>query len=140
MNTKFLFISILFCTLSAADGYSQYSGNGVDRSIGSSVRENRPRKKDKEKEKDYTEFYVEYLSKELKLDGLQEAAIKSIINDNKNAIEELMKQDIPSIERKDKLEQINTKISDKIMRILSPEQKEKYLKLKDVAEKKALRN
>lgn len=137
MKTKFIFFALLFLAFTT-DSFSQYYGNGVDRSIGSGVRQNKPSKKNQQ-QKDYAEAVVEYLNKELKLDGLQQAAVKSIINDNKGTIEEISNSDISYEEKKDKILAVNDKIDNQILTILSKEQSEKYLKMKDEREKKAMR-
>lgn len=143
MKTKLTLLSLFFITLFSNDAFSQYgygrnpNGNGVDRSIGSSVRQNKPPKN--KQQKDYAEMVVEYLDKELKLDGLQQAAVKSIINDNKGSIEEISLMDISYEEKRDKIQLINDKIDTQILTFLTKEQSEKYLKMKDEREKKAMR-
>ncbi|HEU4497627.1 MAG TPA: hypothetical protein VFR70_11295 [Flavobacterium sp.] len=141
MKIIFLFASLLFLALGSSEAYSQYYGDsgGVNRSIGSGVRQNKP-KKDKEKKTDYAQDYVQYLDKELKLDGLQQAAIASMINDSKDSLEEISKSSMPDQEKKDRLRAISDKISDKILKLLSPAQKEKYLKMKEETDKRALKN
>ena len=138
---RFFFISVLFLVLGTTNGYSQYYGDGgyggVDRSIGSSVRQNKPSKKNAEK-KDYADMYTEYMTKEVKLDQLQQAAVKSIVNEHKDSLEEISKSNLPNIEKRDKMQLINDKINTKILKILSKEQTEKFLKLKEEAEKKAM--
>ncbi len=141
MKTKLIFISLIFVALFSNEAYSQYGSNninGVDRSIGSSVRQNKPSKRNEPK--DYAETIVDYLNKELKLDGLQQAAIRTIINDNKGSIEEVTAMDISYAEKRDKIMVINDKIDNDILKLLSKEQTEKYLKMKEEREKKALRN
>lgn len=141
MKTKLIFLSIFFVALFSNEAYSQYGSNninGVDRSIGSSVRQNKPTKRNEPK--DYAETIVDYLNKELKLDGLQQAAVKTIINDNKGSIEEITAMDISYAEKKDKILVINDKIDKDILKLLSKEQSDKYLKMKEEREKKALRN
>ena len=141
MKTKFLFIALFFLVFGTTDGFSQYYGNegygGVDRSIGSSVRQNKPSKKNAEK-KDYADVYTEYLTKEIKLDGLQQAAVRSIVNDHKDSLEEIAKSNLPSIEKRDKMQFIYDQINTKIIKLLSKEQSDNFLKLKEEAEKKAL--
>ena len=141
MKTNYLFFAIVFFAFCSTDTFAQYGNNinGVDRSIGSSVRENRP-PKNKQEKVDYAESAADYLKKELKLDGLQEAAVKSIINDNKGSLEEISKMDISYEEKRDKMQLINDKINRDILKILSKEQAEKYNKMKEEREKKALRS
>ncbi|MFC6097909.1 hypothetical protein ACFPVY_14730 [Flavobacterium qiangtangense] len=144
--TKLFYISVLFLMFGITDGYSQYGGaynngynNGrrsnIDRSIGNDA----PRT-NKEKPQDYATVYTDYLTKELKLDGLQQAVVKSAVNDNKDALEEIYKMDIAYVEKRDKAQAINDKIASKIKKVLSKEQIEKFDKLKEDAEKKAMKN
>lgn len=140
MKTKLIFLSLFFIALYSNEAYSQYygTGGGVDRSIGSGTRQN---KSSKNKEKiDFAESATDYLKKELKLDGLQEAAVKSIMNDNKASIDEVSMMNISYEEKRDKMQVINDKINTNIIKILSKEQAEKYLKMQEEREKKALRN
>lgn len=139
MKTKLVVIAVLFFAFYSNDSYSQYYGNNrnrMDRSIGNDARVS---KKKKEKQ-DYAESAVAYLTKEIQLDGLQQAAIKTIINDNKGSLEEVMKMDISNEEKRDKMIAINDKIDKEIMKLLSAEQVEKYNKMKEEREKKALTN
>jgi len=138
MKTRLIFISILFFALYSNDAYSQYYGNnrsGVDRSIGNVQRPSK-----KPTKQDYAESGSQYLTKELKLDGLQQAAVKTIIIDNQGSIEEIAKSNISNEEKRDKMLLINDKIDKEIKRLLSPEQIEKYNKMKEEREKKALTN
>jgi hypothetical protein len=138
---RFLFISVLFFLFGTNDGYSQYYGSGayggVDRSIGASTRQNRPSKKNAEK-KDYADVYTEYLTKQLELDGLQQAAVKSIVSENKDSLEEISKSELPTMEKRDKMRLLNDKINAKVLKLLSKEQTEKFSKLIADAEKKAM--
>ena len=142
---RFFFISVLFLVLGTNDGYSQYYGDGgyggygggVDRSIGSSGRQNKVNKKKVEK-KEYSDIYTEFMTKEVKLDGLQQAAVKSIVQEHQDSLEEIAKSNLPAMEKRDKMQLINDKIDVKILKILSKEQSEKFLKLKEDALKKAM--
>lgn len=140
MKTKLVIAVILLFSFYTNDAYSQYYGNNrnrmMDRSIGDDARVS---KKKKEKQ-DYAESASKYMKQELKLDGLQEAAVKTIINDNKGSIEEVMKMNISNEEKRDKMIAINDKIDKEIMKLLSPEQLEKYKKMQEEREKKSLTN
>jgi len=137
MKTKFLFFAVLFFALYSNASYSQYYGNN-NRAQRPQMGSDRPSKKNEKI--DYAESVVASLDKELKLDGLQQAAIKTIINDNKNSLEEISKMDIPFPEKKGKMQVINDKISGEILKLLSKEQSDKFLKIKEEREKKALTN
>lgn len=142
--TKLFYISVLFVVFGTIQGYSQYYNNGynngrrssIDRSIANEAR----RPKEKAEKQDYATAYTEYLTKELKLDGLQQAVVRSAVNDNKEALEEIYKMDIAYVEKRDKAQAINDKIAAKIKQVLSKEQVEKFDKLKEEAEKKAMKN
>lgn len=142
--TKLFYISVLFLVFGVTESYSQYYNNGynngrrsnIDRSIGNDA----PRNSSKDKPQDYATVYTDYLTKELKLDGLQQAVVKSAVNDNKDALEEIYKMDIAYVEKRDKAQAINDKIASKIKKVLSKEQIEKFDKLKEDAEKKAMKN
>lgn len=141
---RLLLISIIFLALGTSESYSQYYNNGynngrrtgINRAIGDEARNSSP----KEKQKDYATIYTEYLTKELKLDGLQQAVVKSAVSDNQDALEEIYKMDISYNEKRDKALAINEKIAQKITKVLSKEQTEKFIKLKEDAEKKAMKN
>lgn len=142
MKTRLFFIAIFFLMLCPDTASAQYYndfGGGVDRSIGSEVRQNKPKKNSKEKV-DMGENWATYLDKEIKLDGLQFAAVKAIINDNKNSIEEISKSNLHVQEKKDKMREIMDKIDVEILKLLSKDQAAKYLKMKEDSEKKAMTN
>lgn len=142
MKTGLFFIAIFFLMLCPDTASAQYYndfGGGVDRSIGSEVRQNKPKKNSKEKV-DMGENWATYLDKEIKLDGLQFAAVKAIINDNKNSIEEISKSNLHVQEKKDKIREIMDKIDVEILKLLSKDQAAKYLKMKEDSEKKAMTN
>lgn len=139
MKTNLFFIAIfllMLCPDTASAQYYNDFGGGVDRSIGQEVRNNKP-KKNKEKV-DFGEAWATYLDKELKLDGLQFAAIKSLMNDNKNSFEEISKSNAHIQEKKNKMREIMDKIDIDILKLLSKDQSAKYLKMKDESEKKAM--
>lgn len=140
MKTGLFFIAIFFLMLcpdtASAQYYNPYGG-GVDRSIGSEVRQNKPKKNSKEKV-DMGESWATYLDKEIKLDGLQFAAVKAIINDNKGSIEEISKSNLHVQEKKDKVREIMDKIDVEILKLLSKDQSAKYIKMKEDNEKKAM--
>lgn len=129
----------MLCPDTASAQYYNDFGGGVDRSIGSEVRQNKPKKNSKEKV-DMGENWATYLDKEIKLDGLQFAAVKAIINDNKNSIEEISKSNLHVQEKKDKMREIMDKIDVEILKLLSKDQAAKYLKMKEDSEKKAMTN
>ena len=138
MITKKLLLLFAFVTFSFTAS-AQYYGNGVNRSIGQNARMDHSTKKKTDKKIDYAESTVEYFTKELNLDGLQQAAIKGIINDYKTPMDEIMAMDITDAEKQDKMRAIGDKIDVEILKLLSKEQSEKYLKMKEDRMKKMKR-
>jgi hypothetical protein len=116
----FLFIAVFF----VAEGHAQ-----VDRRIGT---QQYKRKGSKEKP-DYVQQTVDYYTKELKLDDFQVAAVREILEDEKEVLTGLMKdQDTPLAERKDKVKAINQRIDTKILPLLSEQQQNKYKELRKI--------
>jgi len=136
MKTYLLYFSLLFFAFYSSESYSQYYGNG--RGNQNSMQNDIPSPSKKKEKVDYATSVVANLHKELNLDGLQQAAIKSIINDHKNSLEEIQNMDIPYPEKKGKMEVVNDKISSEILKLLSASQSEKFLKMKEDLDKKAL--
>jgi len=81
---------------------------------------------------DYVAETVKYYRKELTLDDFQAAAVKEIIEAEKDAIGTIQQQtDITQNERRDKATEINERIDSKIEPMLSPDQLKKYQALKE---------
>lgn len=140
MTTKKLLLLFAFLTFSftaSAQYYGNGYNNGLDRSIGRSSRMNGPRKK--AEKIDYADATVEYFTKELNLDGLQQAAIKGIVSNTKTSMDEIVAMDISDAEKQDKMRAMGDKIDAEILKLLSKEQSEKYLKLKEDRMKKMKR-
>jgi len=103
----------------------------VDRRIGSGQYRRPPKAKDG-KSTDFVDQTVEYYTKELKLDDFQQAAIRTIIEEQRDAINELMAaKEITTDERRDRAKALNDKIDGKIIPLLSEEQKTKYKAIQD---------
>ena len=104
----------------------------VDRSIGRNQYKNGPAPKGKNAKADFVDQTVEYYTKELKLDDFQQAAIRTIIEEQRDAINELMAaKEITTDERRDRAKALNDKIDGKIIPLLSEEQKTKYKAIQD---------
>lgn len=89
----------------------------------------------KNKPVDFVQQTVDYFTKELKLDDFQSAAVREILEEEKEGLEELMKdQDTPVAERKDKARIINERIDTKILPLLSEQQQAKYKELRKINE------
>ncbi len=131
---KTILLFITFAFLGTFEGFSQ-----VDRRIGAEQRYNKPRKKNVVK-KDPSELWADYMKKELKLDDLQYAVFKTTFDDHQSQIDEIMKSDARTAEKKDQYKAITDNINQKVMPVLSPEQKKKYQELLDEQEKKMLTN
>lgn len=133
---------ILFMGTDAlAQVYDPYSGmttyGGVNRNI--DRQRNAPKTKNKKKleeqkkqrELDITKVMTEHLTKELKLDGFQQAAVKGIYDEHKDELTALGTDDAPIDVIKDKAKIIADKIDAKIMPLLSKDQTETYQKMID---------
>jgi dihydroorotase len=126
-----------------AQQYNPYYGTstygGVDRSIDRQQRAPKTKNKkkleeDKKKREDLTYMMTEYLTKELKLDDFQKAAVSSIYKENEDDIKSIGSDGSPGDVQKDQLRKILEKIDGKILPILSKDQQEAYNKI--IAERK----
>ena len=116
----FLFIALFFTTATFAQ---------VDRSIGQSQYKRAPKGKSGVK-KDFIDQIMDYYGKELNLDDFQQAAVRQVIEDQRDEMMALNQQnDITSDEKRDKAKVINDKIDAGIIPMLSPEQVKKYQEL-----------
>lgn len=143
MKTKLFFIAAILFLLLPDTASAQYYGSsatgGVDRSIGREVRGNGPKNRNKKMTNDFGEVWAKYLDKELKLDGIQYAGVKTIMNENRESLEQISKDEtLRPEEKKNKMLEIMDKIDVEILKFLSKEQKEKFIKLKEDRERKAL--
>ncbi|MBA9072390.1 hypothetical protein GGR22_000516 [Flavobacterium gossypii] len=142
MKTKLFFIAAIVFMLLPDTASAQYYGSstgGVDRSIGREVRGNGPRNKNKKATNDFGEVWAKYLGQELNLDGLQYAGVKSIMNENRESLEQISKDEtLHPQEKKNKMLEIMNKIDIQILKFLSKEQGEKYTKLKEERERRAM--
>lgn len=124
MKFKAYYILFAFALLFSAPSFAQ-----VDRSVGQS-QYRRPKKKGKPA--DFVEVTVEYYTKQLKLDDFQIAAVKEILEDQRNSITELgAEHDITDNEKKDRANAINEKIDSRIKPLLNAEQLKKYEELQE---------
>jgi len=116
----FLFIALFFTTALFAQ---------VDRSIGQSQYKRAPKGKSGVK-KDFIDQIMDYYGKELNLDDFQQAAVRQVIEDQRDEMMALNQQnDITSDEKRDKAKVINDKIDAGIIPMLSPDQVKKYQEL-----------
>jgi hypothetical protein len=121
---KIFFTVLITCLMFSTVAFSQ-----VDRSIG---REQYKAPKKKVEKQDVTDVTMTYLTKELKLDDFQAAAIRIFVEDEKDNIKFLSEaKDLTAQERKDKAKGISTRIYTKSLPLLSKEQAEKYTTLQE---------
>lgn len=115
-----LLLTLVFTTAAEAQ---------VDRRVG---REQYRPNRGKREKVDFVEQSTEYLAKELTLDDFQKAAIKNIIEDERENITNLSNaQGIMSEERKDRAQIISARIYKKVLPLLSKTQAEKYTKMEE---------
>lgn len=101
----------------------------VDRRIG---REQYKPTKRKQEKVDFVEESAKYLAKELTLDDFQEAAVKSVIENERNTIMTInTTQGLSSDEKKAKAREISIRIYNKVLPLLTPPQAEKYTKMEE---------
>lgn len=81
---------------------------------------------------DFVQQSTDYLAKELTLDDFQKAAIREIIEGERENIMNLnAEKDITSDERRDKAALISGRIYKKVLPLLSKDQAEKYTKMEE---------
>lgn len=121
MKFRFAFILLIASLFFSAEAFAQ-----VDRSIAPGQYK-RPKKSNKNKEIDFVGETVKYLTKELKLDDFQAAAVREALEAEKDKLMEIAKdQDMRTPEKRDRTQEVTDRIDAKILKLLSPEQVEKY--------------
>lgn len=124
MKLKASFILIVFAFLFSTEVSAQ-----VDRSVGQSQYK-RDRKKNEKV--DFVQQSTDYLTKTLTLDDFQKAAVKNIIEEERENITNLSTdKEITTDERRDRAVAISQRIYKKILPLLSKEQAEKYTKMEE---------
>lgn len=119
-----LLVGLLFTVASSAQ---------VDRRIAPMQYKNGPSKGGKKP--DYVQQTADYFKKELKLDDFQAAAVKEIIEDERESLEGLMKdQESTVAEKKDKMKIIYDRIDKKVIPLLSEDQQKKYREMRKINE------
>lgn len=119
MKLKFSFLLIFAAFMLSSSAFAQ-----MDRSM---ARGQYKRPKPKKEKIDFIEETAKYLQKELKLDDFQAAAVREVIEAEKeNLIALSQNPDMSENEREDKGREISDRIDGKILKLLSPEQQEKY--------------
>lgn len=124
MKLKASLILIFFAVLFSTELSAQ-----VDRSVAPSQYK---RDRKKPEKVDFVEQSTNYLTKTLNLDDFQKAAVKNIIEEERENIMALnTEQKITSDERRDRSSAISARIYKKVLPLLSKEQAEKYTKMEE---------
>lgn len=124
MKLKLTYILLFFAFFFSATTYAQ-----VNRNI---AREQYKRPKKDKKNYDFVEQSVNYLTKELKLDDFQKAAVKDILEGERVAITELSEdREMMSDVRADKAREISNRIYKKVIPLLSKDQAAIYTKMEE---------
>lgn len=134
----FLLISSTgFCQRGRMNGGMNGMNGGMN---GSGMNMATPSSSSKPKDKvDPIQASINNLDKQLKLDDFQKAAIAVTMKDNHASMEEIAMSNLGQEEKMDKMQVIRDKIYKGIMEVLNKEQQEKYVKLVEEGEKKALK-
>jgi len=127
MNSKVLYLFLSLSLFLSAHTFAQ-----MDRSIGQGQYK---RGKATGKPADFVQQTVDYYTKELKLDDFQAAAVREIIEAEKDNLLALnQKTDATLNERKDRAKAIYDRIDAKILPLLNTEQNTKYKKIRKIEE------
>lgn len=126
MKTKVSYIVLLFAFLFSATAFAQ-----VNRGIAPGQYRGKANK-DKGQKVDFIEQTAEFYTKEFSLDDFQAAAVKQVLEAERENLENLRTaQDITTDERRDKAFAITSRVDAKIIPMLSPAQLEKYKKFQE---------
>lgn len=138
MKINIVSLLLLFTLLVSGIANAQYGNYGLDKSIGAQDRYSTPKKK---KPYDFVKVSTENMVKELNLDGFQEAIIKTIFEDYKNAVTNINDEDIPDQAKYEKMQIEIDKLDKKIEDLLNKEQMVKFEAFKKkTSKKKKLKN
>lgn len=86
--------------------------------------------KGKKEKPDAVQQSTDYLAQQLALDDFQKAAVREIVESEKDAMHDLEQaRDITINERRDRMAAITDRIYQKVLPLLSKEQAEKYTKI-----------
>lgn len=130
MKLKFSYIALFAAFIFTSVSYAQ-----VDRTA-SPRQYNQP--KNNKSTYDFVENNVTYLTKQLKLDDFQAAAIRGIFQREKDGLMQITQnEDLRDVEKMDKAKVITDRITENIMKLLSPEQAEKYTTILEKNKKKS---
>lgn len=126
MKNKITFLTLI-CLLVSAVSFGQ-----MNRRVAPMQYKNGPTGGSKnQKQKEPSEMAAEYYQKELSLDDFQKAAVEEIYKSEDNNIKAITEDlEMNSDIRKEKVQLIIERIDGKIEKLLSPEQLEKFEKIK----------
>lgn len=133
MRKNIILVLFILFTTSNFSGYSQTNRlfNSQSQRQPDTNRKKQPKKKD-------SEVWADYLKKELSLDDLQHVAVKSIYDDNSSKIQLIINSEGRIQEKRDQMRDVTDQMNEKVIRLLSPDQKKKYQELLEEQEKKIL--
>lgn len=127
MKTKISYLILAFTFLITVSSFAQ-----ANRSIAPGQYRRGATKKDNGKPVDFVEQTSEYYTKEFNLDDFQAAAVKQVLEAERDNLEALKTaQDITTDERRDRAYAITSRVDAKIIPMLNPEQLEKYKKFQE---------
>jgi hypothetical protein len=118
--TKIISLSVLLFTFFISSAQ-------VDRRIGAMP----PPTSNKQEKVDPIKLSLDFLKKELQLDTFQEAALKTLLEDNQKEKEFILGLDISDESKTEKLQTSFDKMDDKLIKLLSPDQVERLKKIKE---------
>lgn len=125
MKGKVHYLLLLLSLMLTTASFAQ-----VNRSIGNSQYKRAPNKN--AAPTDFVDQTLKYYTKELKLDDFQQAAVRAIIEEQRDPINVLMEtKDITNDERRDRGRAINDRIDAKMKPLLSAEQLKKYTEIQE---------
>lgn len=128
---KISFLTFLFAFLSASALQAQFYNTGMDRRLGGPGSVPQGPRPDKDKKPiDYVQVSADRMETELKLDALQKAVIKEALGNYYKVATSLQTEDIPAEGKYTRIKAEADKMDKKIIEILNPDQKTKYLDMK----------
>ena len=117
MKLKAQYLLLFFALFLSAATFAQRGGNPG---------------KGKNAPKDFVAETVDFYTKELKLDDFQKAAVRAVMEEQREPVNELMAmKDITRDERRDRSKALNDRVDEKIKPILTPEQLKRYIEIQD---------
>ena len=127
-----LTVFLLFTFLNVTAQFGSTS-SGTDRNTGRGQYANGTKKTEKV---DYVTIAIDKLEKDLILDAFQKAIVKEALVKSTNEQTNIMTMDIPDNSKLEKILILREKLDIEINKILTPEQVEKFRKLREKAKSK----